>query len=148
MTDPRVILQSHLSRRYETLNAMQQKASEDAMLDFGARMVESYRTNEAKAINKEAANLFVSLIQGELKLWLRNYYFKRACRQAKTLADITNRKIYVIRSSDINYKLLSTKDIELNKKLKIMGRNVNAMELTEKSDYIAHPNRGDWAKNV
>lgn len=148
MIDPKIILASHLSRRFETLNPKQTDAAHDAMLDYSVRMIGQYRANEAKAINKEAAGLFVSLIRGNLKLWLRNYYFKRACKQADTLAKITNRKTYVIRSTDISYLLLSTKDIEMNKKMKVLGKHVDAMELTEKSDYIAYPTRGDLAKSV
>ena len=57
------------------------------------------------------------------------------------MANQTNRKIYVIRSSDVSYTLLSTKDVELNKRLKILNRQVDAKQLTEQSDFIAYPVR-------
>lgn len=147
MINARLILKSHLSQGgYMDLGDKVINTIEQAMVDYGIRTVEAYRSNEAAAINKEAAGLLPSLVRGELKLWIRGWYFKRAKKQAQTLSSQENRKYYVIRSSDVNYKLLSTKDIELNKKLNILGKHVTAMELTSTADFIAHPSQREISK--
>ena len=141
MINSQLILSSHLSQSHCTLDSSQKHAVLLAMLDFAALEVQTYRSNEATAINREAASLIPSLVRGELKLWIRSWYLKRAKRQAQLLANTTNRKIYVIRSSDVAYSLLSTADVEYNKRLRIFGKNITAKELTERSDFIAHPLR-------
>jgi hypothetical protein len=115
------------------------ECAELAMIDAAVLAVERYKTNQAKSINKEASGLFSSVIKGEFTLWLRGWYFKRAKKEAITRANIENRKIYVIRSGDVTFKTFSTMDVEINKRLKIFGKQVNAKTLTETADYVAVP---------
>jgi hypothetical protein len=141
------MLQSRLSQRDVKLDLTDKRdinismACELAMLDYASGAIEKYKANEYKALNKEAAGLIPSLVRGELKLWMRNWFFKRAKKQAIIRANTENRKCYVIRSSDIAYKILSTKDVEINKRLKVFGKEVNAVKLTEKADFVAYPKR-------
>ena len=74
-------------------------------------------------------------------MWLRKKRFQRAKRLAQERANLENRKMYCIRSSDIKYEILSTRDIEYNKKLQIFGKNVDFRMLSEMSDFIAFPIR-------
>ena len=139
MIKPFLVLKSQLSRSNLLLTPAQEHAVELAMLSYATLCVEQFRENEVKNINREAARLLPSIIKGELKLYIRNWYLKRAKKQAQMLADTTNRKHYVIRKTEIAYIILSTQDVELNKKLRILGKNVGAVELTAKADFIAHP---------
>jgi hypothetical protein len=62
-----------------------------------------------------------------------------AKRQAQTRANIENRKCYVIRKSLIGYEILSTLDIDINKKIRVLDKNVNALKLHEVADFVAYP---------
>jgi hypothetical protein len=150
MTDPKLILRSHLSKGNIALRLSDMPFIERAMIEYAERSIDEYRSSETKAINKEAVSLLPSLISGSLKLWIRNFYFKRANKHAQTLSDMINRKVYVIRCSDVNYTLLSTKDVELNKRTHVMGKNVGAKELTDTADFVAYPSGygGDNARLV
>ena len=133
------ILNSRLSRGNETLTVSQRTCVQLAMVDCVAAALETYKTNEAMAINKEAAGLIPSIIKGEIILWIRNWYFKRAKKAAQLRANTENYKIYVVRCSAIAFKLLSTADIDHNKKIRVLGKDVGAKELTTAAAYIATP---------
>ena len=142
MTDLKLILASHLSKRNEALTTNQRVAVENAIMECVMHSVDEYRANEAKAINKEAIGLIPALARGQLKLWIRNWYFARAKKQAQIMANIQNRKVYVIRSSDVAYALLSNKDVEMNKRTGLLDKNADALRLHETADYIAFPKLG------
>lgn len=139
MTDPKFILKKHFTHHGIALDLANLPITLKAMDEYAEQSVDEYRASESKAINKEAVKLLPSLVNGNLKLWIRNFYFKRACKHAKSIAQIENRKVYVIRCSDVNYTILSTKDVELNKKTRVLGKHVGAKELTETADFIAYP---------
>jgi hypothetical protein len=62
-----------------------------------------------------------------------------AKRQAQTRANVENRKCYVIQKSLIGYEILSTLDIDLNKKIRVLDKDVNAKKLHEVADFVAYP---------
>lgn len=147
-TKDRLILRSRLSKANQTLTPEQTRAVELAMIDASIYSVENYRTNQAKAINREAVGLIGKIFKDEWVLTIRRWYFKRAKKQAQILADTSNRKIYVLRSSDIAYSLLSTADVDFNKKKRVLGKNIGAKELTETADFVAMPSNLNRIKPV
>ena len=62
-----------------------------------------------------------------------------AKRQAQTRANIEKRKCYVIRKSLIGYEILSTLDIDMNKKIRVLDKDINAKKLHEAADFVAYP---------
>jgi len=134
-----LILRSTLSRANVTLTPEQNRAVEEAMVAVAIVSVEKYRENEAKAINKEAMGLIPSMIRGELKHWIRNFYFKRAKKQAQIMSNNDNRWYYVIRKSDVAYGVFSTRQVNQLKKIGILDQSVDAKGLTEVADYVARP---------
>jgi hypothetical protein len=64
-----------------------------------------------------------------------------AKRQAQTRANIENRKCYVIRKSLIGYKILSTLDIDLNRKIRVLDKDINAKKLHEVADFVVYPRK-------
>jgi hypothetical protein len=58
-----------------------------------------------------------------------------AKRQAQTRANLENRKCYVIRKSLIGYEILSTLDITLNKRIRVLDKDVNTKKLYEVDDF-------------
>ena len=141
MNKTTLILRSKLSQAGQTMTPEQTRCAELAMLDYMALGVATYRENESKALTKEATGLFSSIIKGELKLWIRNWYFKKAKKEAILRSQMENRKFYVIRKTDIAYQLLSTADVEQGKKLKVLGKHVDAKKLTETADFVAYPKK-------
>ena len=136
-----LILNSRLSQANETLTLAQRTCVHLAMADIAKAAVETYKNNEAMAINKEAAGLIPSIIKGEMTLWIRNWYFKRAKKAAILRANTEQYKVYVIRCSSIAFKLLSTLDVDHNKKIKVLGKDVGAKQLTATASYVAYPTR-------
>lgn len=133
------ILRSQLSLYNTKLDPDQYRAVEMAMVEFGGRAVVDYRDQETKGIKLEAIKLFPALWRGDLKLWLRKMAFRKACKQAKTRAEVENRKMYIIRSTEIAYIILSTLEVEQNKKVRVFGKNVDAIKLHETADKVVYP---------
>jgi hypothetical protein len=110
-----------------------------AMHDFATRKVSEYRNREIKG---ELPNFFKVLFKMTWDNWIlyfRKLAFNRAKKAAQLRAYVENRKVYAIRSSQIGYVLLSTADVEKNKKLRIFGKDVDAIKLTATADYVAMP---------
>ena len=135
------ILRSVLSQRNISLNPDQVLAAQEAMALYGMRTVEIYRETISKEANIEAVSFFTSIFKGEFRLWVRKIYFQRAKRQAIIRSETEGYKIYVIRSGDYSYQVLSTRDVNLNKKLRVLGKNVDAKKLSETADFIAYPKK-------
>ena len=133
------LLASRLSQGNETLTAKQLNCVNLAIVDCTVAVLENYRSNEAKAINKEIIGFLPMLIKGEFTLIIRNWCRKRAQKSAQLMSDTQNMKIYGIRSGNVSYKLLSTADVDHNKKLRILGKNVGAKELTATADFYTTP---------
>jgi hypothetical protein len=140
--DISIILQKATSFRKVTLDSMQTSAALVAMNDYAIRAVAKYRDDEQRQILKESLTLFPALWAGELKLWLRLKSFNRAKRMAQLRADSEGYKIYVILSSQIRYTLLSTAEVDFNKRVRILGKNVTDMELTKKAAFVATKRSG------
>lgn len=137
MNDLSIILQKHTSQRNVKLDSDQTSAAITAMNEYAIRAVAKYRDNEQAQILKESLTLFPALWYGQLKLWLRLKSFERAKRMAQLRADSEGYKIYVILSSQISYTLLSTTEVDFNKRVRILGKNVNDIELTKKAAFVA-----------
>lgn len=134
-----LILKSKLSQRDVKLNDTQTIAVREAMMEYGIHLVESYRSNETKAVSLEAVSFFPALLKGEIKLWFRKISFKRAKKIAISRASIERLKMYVVRVTDIKYMVFSTNQIDHLKKLKKFKKNVDFRALSEVSDFIAFP---------
>lgn len=138
-TYQQIILKSHLSRAYVSLDEKQTKAVLSAIDQCCAKAILLHKDKQAREVNKEAVSLIPAIVKGSLRLWLRNWYFKRAKKQAQLKANIENRKTYVIRKSEIAYQILTTKEVELNKRLRIFGKDVDAISLRDNADAICYP---------
>ena len=136
-----IIIQNKLSQRDLSLTPQQYIAVKEAIVEYAIQAVDAYRRNEVKGVALEAFRFLPSLIKGEIKFWLRKKRFQKAKKEAQSRANLENRKMYAIRTSDIDYKVLSSKDVEYNKKLKVFGKNVDFRMLSEMSDFIAYPQK-------
>ena len=134
-----LMLTSKLQQRGETLMDKQFITVREVIAEYALYAIDRYRSNEGKFLKIEAIKLLPSLIKRDYKMFFRKLFYNRAVRHAKNRAYTENLKFYVIRTSDVAYTVLSTRDVELNKKLKIFGKQVDAKLLHEMSDYVATP---------
>ncbi len=132
------ILRSRASIYKVDFTQQQKKAVYRAMNDYALREVSHYRYREIKKVINEGI-LFIRW--DNIILRVRRMALKAAKRNAQLRADTENRKIYCIRKSLVGYTLLSTKDVEYNKKIRVLGTNVDALKLAETADFIAYPKK-------
>ena len=133
------ILKSKESIHGVTFDVQERHAIYRAMTAYAARQVAEFKTREIKG---ELPNFFKVLFKMTWDNWIlyfRKLAFNRAKKAAQLRAYVENRKVYAIRSSQIGYVLLSTADVEKNKKLRIFGKDVDAIKLTATADYVAMP---------
>ena len=133
------VLDSSLSIAGITLDERQRNAVQAAMYNYSARTVENFEREQNKAAVKEALRLFPALFKGHIMLYLRKKSLNKAVKQAELRAEVENRKMYVIRASNIAYTILSTADIEHNKKIRVFGKDVDAIKLHETADRVIYP---------
>lgn len=86
-----------------------------------------------------AGTFFTQIGWVSLVLRLREISFYWHKKMAIRRSNIENRKLYVIRSGELSYVLLSTADIDLNKKLRVFGKYVDAKTLHQTADFVAIP---------
>ena len=134
-----LILKSKLSQYDVTLDDKQTGAVREAMIEYAINTVDAYRTNEVKATAIEQVSLIPSIFNGNLKLWFRKWNFKRAKRIANNRAKIENRKMYCIRTTDIQYMVASTLQVDYVKRKLGLSKSLDFRKLSELSDYIAFP---------
>ena len=140
MNTTRLILLNRMKDLSE-LTSEQLKNIELSMIDYSIRRVSEYRNREIKEVLKEGVKLIPRLYCDNIILHIRKWSFKIACHNAQQRADTENYLVYVIRSSQIGYTLLSTLDVKHNRRIRVFGKNTNAIKLYETADFIATPKK-------
>jgi len=140
MNSPRLILLANL-KTFEGIPEKTLKRIEAAMIEYGLRQVADYKDREIKNVCLYSFKYFPRLTWDNIIWFLRKISFNLAKRQAQTRANVENRKCYVIRKSLIGYEILSTLDINLNKKIRVLDKDVNAKKLHEVADFVAYPKK-------
>lgn len=135
----RDILRSKASIMKVEFTEKQRDAAYAAMFDYATRKIEDYRAAESKAVRVEAVKLFPALFRGELKLWLRKRSFIKAKKIAQTRANIENRPVHVVRSSEIGFAVQSTAEVRQLKKTGVYGKAVTSIKMNEVADFTAYP---------
>jgi len=115
------------------------KRIESAMIEYALKQVADYKHREIKNVCLYSFKYFPRITWNNIIWWLRKLSFTMAKKQAQTRANIENRKCYVIRKSLIGYTVLSTLDINLNKKIRVLGKDVTAIKLHEVADCVVYP---------
>jgi len=138
MDNPRLILLTNL-KTLEGIPDEKIKRIESAMIEYALKQVSDYKNREIKNVFLYSFKYFPWLTWNNIIWWLRKISFNMAKRQAQTKANVENRKCYVIRKSLIGYEILSTLDIDLNRKIRILDKDVNAKKLHEVADFVAYP---------
>lgn len=141
MNQIEAVLTSKLSQRGEKLTDTQRITVMECMQAYAILAVEKMIEKRNKETLIESVGFFSSIYKGEFRLWIRKQFFLRAKRQAMIRAEVENRKVYCIRAGEFRYELLSTKDVDLNKKLRILGKDLDAVKLHSVADFIAYPKR-------
>lgn len=135
------ILASEKSKFNVTFDSAQNNAIQSAMNIYAGRVLDDYREAESKRAKIEAIRLFPALIKGEIKLWLRKRSFIKAKKTAQIRANIENRPVHVVRSSEIAFVVQSAKEVRQLKKVGIYKKNVDAIKMNSAADFTAWPQK-------
>lgn len=135
------ILKSKASIYGVDFDAKERTAIYKAMVQYAARQVAEYHNREIKSVGIGGIRLLLSLKWDNIVLWIRQKSFNLAKKKAQHRANTEIRKIYVIRNSMIGYSILSTFEVNQNKKLRILKKDIDAMKLHEVADFIAYPKK-------
>jgi hypothetical protein len=138
--NPRLTLLANL-KTLEGISNDKIKRIEAAMVEYALKQVSDYKDREIKNVFLYSFKYFPRLTWDNIIWRLRKLSFNMAKRQAQTRANTENRKCYVIRKSLIGYEILSTLDIDLNRKIRVLDKNVNALKLHEVADFVAYPEK-------
>jgi len=81
------------------------------------------------------------LIQLKILGYWKHKNYQRKKNEAIVLCIGTKKKYYVVRSSPVNYVILSSDDVKSNKAKKIFKKNLNFLDMWEVSSAIVWPGR-------
>ena len=133
----KLILESQL----KSLNGFSQEQIEKiqvAMHLYALDQVNEFRNQDIK---DEVANWLKLFGQEWYKtaiLLIRRWHFRMAKRQAIILAEVTGYKTYVIQKGRTTFQILNSYEINYNKKMKVLGKDVDFMEVEKISSFIAY----------
>jgi len=133
------ILKSKESIHGVKFDAQERHAIYKAMVQYAAKQVAEFKTREIKGELPNFFKVIFSMTWDNWILYFRKIAFRKARKAAQLRAYTENRKVYVIRKSQIGYTLLSTFEVDQNKRLRILGKDVDAIKLTATADYVALP---------
>ena len=77
----------------------------------------------------------------ELIFFIRSRRLRRVKNMVQRISNEDNRKYYIVRASETGYKYFSSKDVKLNKKLRVFKKDVDVVKLHETADAVIRPKR-------
>jgi hypothetical protein len=137
MNKLQVILRSKLSIQGTELDEVQKTAAYAAMVSYASAKIEEYRALERKRLVAVLKKTFPALYLETWKFKIRRLMLKKSIEKAQVMADTEGYKVYVIRSTEVTYKLMTTLDVDQNKRMRVFGKNVDAIELTKTAAFTA-----------
>ena len=141
-----IILQRHMLAMKGTIG----KNMPPEFNEFILRAMEEYAKEFAVEV-LDASQLpipkFLGIIVGQQTIlrWtifllnIRNNNLIRQIKIYQKISNVDRRKYYIIRSSFIQHKALSTADVDLNRRMRIFGKHVDAKELAKTADCVILP---------
>jgi len=136
------ILKSKESIHGVKFDVQERNAIYKAMVQYGARQVAEFKTREIKGELPNFFKVIFSMTWDNWILYFRKIAFRKARKAAQLRADTEGYKIYCIRKSQIGYQNLSTLEVNINKKIRVLGKDVDAIQLERVSSFIAYPKKG------
>ncbi len=135
----RLILKSNWGGTFEGLKPHHITGAETAMTLFAMEKLKEHKEREIKGEMKSFFKLLFHFSYDNMILYARSKVLNRAIKNAKLRAKIENKKVYVFRDSLIGFKTLSSTDVKFNKKIRVMKKDIDFMELENISAFIAYP---------
>jgi hypothetical protein len=113
-----------------------------AMIAFSVNAIHLDRQKRRKMMVDTLKNLpkwmfvgYYFFFRAKLKKW----FYKMAVNQAKTEAIVQNRKIWVVQSTDLTYKLISTKDFRNAKSIKVFRKELTFQDMDDTAALTVYP---------
>ena len=139
-------LELQLNELYETHKIIIPKEAfpylRNAQIIFAEKAIREERKRRREnmiKILKPLPKLFRLAYWYFFKQYLRKNFCKIATRTAKARAVAEGYRIYVIRSTELTYTTVSTREFNQGKKIKSFGRDLNFMDIEKESSFIANP---------
>lgn len=136
----KLILESQL-KSFDGLTKDQIEKIQVAMHLYAIDQVNEFKNRDIKEEAKNFFKLFTRDLYTNAILWMRKRLFVIGKRNAQLHADTSGYKTYLIRKSRIGFQILNTYEANQNKKLRILGKDVDFMDLEKVSSFIAYPKK-------
>ena len=133
----KLILESQLKNLKE-FSPEQVEKIQVAMHLYAINQVNEFRNQDIKDEAVNWLKLFGPEWYKTAILLIRRWRFRMAKRQAIILAEVTGYKTYVIQKGRTTFQILNSYEINYNKKMKVLGKDVDFMEVEKISSFIAY----------
>lgn len=113
-----------------------------AQIAFAVKAIQEERQRKRKEMIKVLRLLPKWFFVGYfyfLKARLKKWFFNMAVKQARIEADIQNRKIWIVQSTDLTYTLISTKNFRDGKKVKVFKKELDYRDMDEAAERTIYP---------
>lgn len=135
----RLLLLKHLGGTWGDITKEQITQLETCMTMFALAEI---RKIQDKDINDQSMSFFKMLFNANYEnkiLWMRHQMYKVAVKQAKLRSKTEGYKMYVVRSSKIGYTIISSLQLKVGRKFRIMKKEVTREQLETTASLILYP---------
>jgi phosphopentomutase len=148
MKNKETVLERHLLAMQNTIGVYTPVKAKEfilrAMHEYAESAVNEYidgSNKQKRIVLRPLYGIYARLTWDELVMKLRLFNLRRVKRIVQSLSNEDKRKYYIIQVGDVAYKYISTRDIEHNKKIRVFGKNVDAIKLHETADIVVTPKK-------
>ena len=135
----RMLLLQHLGGDWGGITEEQITKLETCMTMFALAEI---RKRQDKDITDQSVSFFKMLFNANYEnkiLWIRYQMYKVAVKQAKLRSKTEGYKMYVVRSSKIGYTIISSLQLKVVRKFKLMKKEVSREQLETTASLILYP---------
>nr|WP_320022090.1 hypothetical protein [uncultured Draconibacterium sp.] len=139
MNRQRLLLLQHLGGTWGDITKEQITQLETCMTMFALAEI---RKVQDKDISDQSISFFKMLFHANYEnklLWMRYQMYKIAVKQAKLRSKTEGYKMYVVRSSKVGYTIISSLQLKVGRKFKIMKKEVTREQLETTASLILYP---------
>lgn len=90
---------------------------------------------------RQGLGLLPGLLRARLSKWVTKIVRNQYCKMAQLRADTENYKMYVVQGRGLTFKIISTREFKMNKRIRVFKKDLTAKEMEEVSCFTAWPKK-------
>lgn len=129
MNRQRMLLLSELGGTWDGIDVQRIPKIETAMTKFAFNELAKHKSRELNEHTVSFVKLIFQANYDNIILFMRYRMYKAAVKKAKLRAKSEGYKMYVVRNDKISYRVISTLEFKINKRIRILDKDLSAKDM-------------------